>query len=70
MTESLSTKVNTRWRKGAQRYSTDRTVEHARWVRQPDGGRRLERDAPTEVRYVERAREAPGWRRGARVRQA
>jgi hypothetical protein len=63
-------KLNTRWRKGAVRYSSDRTIEHARWVRQPDGARRLEKDAPTEARFVERLHQQPGWRNGARVRVA
>jgi hypothetical protein len=62
-------KMNSRWRKNAQRYSTERTVEHTRFVRQADGSRRRETDAPTEVRYVERVREAEGWRKGARVKK-
>jgi hypothetical protein len=67
MTES--TKLNTRWRKGAQRYRSDRTVEHTRYVRQPDGSRRRKTDAPTEVLFVARLREGEGWRNGARVRK-
>lgn len=62
-------KMNSRWHKGAQRYSTTRTVEHARWVKGPDGGWRLEKDAPSEARYVERVHAVPGWRSGARVRK-
>jgi len=62
-------KMNSRWRKGAQRYSTERTVEHTRSVRQADGNRRRETDSVTEVRFVERAHEGPEWRKGARIRK-
>jgi len=61
-------KINSRWR-GAQRYSTDRTVEHTRHVRQPSGHYRKETDALTEVRFVERMHEANGWRKGARIKK-
>lgn len=60
-------KLNSRWRKHAQRYSSDRTVEQTRYVRQPDGSRRRKTDAPTEVAFVARLREPAGWRNGARV---
>jgi hypothetical protein len=61
-------KMNSRWRKGAERFSSKTTVEHARWVKDPNGGRRLEKDAPTEVRFVERCHAQPGWRNGAKIR--
>jgi hypothetical protein len=61
--------MNSRWRKGAQRYDTKRTVEQTRFVRQPDGSRRRETDAPTEQKYCERAHEQPGWKNGARIRK-
>lgn len=71
MTEELKKpkKLNSRWRKGAIRYSSERTIEHTRHVRQADGSRRRETDAPTEARYVERFRDADGWRKGARIRK-
>jgi hypothetical protein len=64
-------KMNSRWRKGAQRYDSKRTVDHTRFVRQPDGSRRKESDSPTEVKYCERAHERAdnGWRKGARIRK-
>lgn len=62
-------KINSRWRNGAVRYSTDRTVEHTRYVRQPDGSRRRKTDAPTEAAFVERLREPADWRKGARIRK-
>ena len=64
-----SVKMNSRWRKGAQRYDTKRTVEQTRFIKQLDGSRRRETDAPTEVRFVERAHEAAGWRKGARIKK-
>jgi hypothetical protein len=67
--ETKPGKMNSRWRKGAQRYDTKRTVEHTRHVRMADGSRRRETDAPTEVRFCERAHEATGWRNGARIRK-
>lgn len=60
-------KPNSRWRKGAERYSTKRTVEDVRHVRDPDGIFRRETDAPTEVRFNDRRHSPPGWRNGARV---
>jgi hypothetical protein len=62
-------KMNSRWRKGAVRYDEKRTVEQTRHVKQPNGSRRRESDAPTEARFVERSHEQPGWFRGARVRK-
>lgn len=64
-----SKKLNTRWRKGAQRYSSDRTVEHSRYVKTPDGARRRKTDSPSEVMFVSRMHEPTGWRNGARVRK-
>jgi hypothetical protein len=64
-----STKLNTRWRKGAQRYPSNRTVEHTRYVRQADGSLRRKTDSPSEVIFVSRLRESPGWRNGARVKK-
>lgn len=61
-------KLNTRWRAGAVRYSSERTVEHLRFVRQPDGSFRRKTDAPTEAQFVLRLREPWGWRHGARIR--
>jgi hypothetical protein len=61
--------INSRWRKGAQRYSSDRTVESVQWVRNPEGGRRLVRKAVSEVLFVNLAHELPGWRKGARLRK-
>jgi hypothetical protein len=61
------TKLNSRWRKGAVRFSTKTTVEHTRFTRMPDGSRRREQDSPTEAKYVERMHAAPGWRNGARI---
>jgi hypothetical protein len=63
------TKLNCRWRKGAVRYDTKRTVEQTRFVRQADGSRRRETDAPTEVKFCERVHEQAGWRNGARIRK-
>ncbi len=68
-TEPKKSKINSRWRKGAQRYSTKTTVEQTRHVRQANGSRRKESDAPTEARYVDRAHEVAGWRNGARVQK-
>lgn len=64
-------KMNSRWRKGAVRYSTKTTVDHTRFTRQPDGSRRKESDSPTEVKYCERAHEMAGgpFRKGARIRK-
>ena len=59
--------MNSRWRKGAERYSTKRTVDDTRYVRQPDGACRKEADAPTEARYNERRHSPQGWRNGARI---
>jgi hypothetical protein len=67
MTEPKKIKMNSRWRKGAVRYSPKTTVEATRFVKQPNGGRRRETDAPTEVRFCERLHASPGWRNGARV---
>lgn len=62
-------KINSRWRKGAQRYSTERTVDVVSHARQADGKRRREVDSLTEVRFCERTHEQPGWRKGARIRK-
>lgn len=67
MSEQKQTKMNSRWRKGAIRYDTKRTVDQTRFVRQPDGTRRRETDAPTEVKFCDRVHESAGWRNGARV---
>jgi len=63
--------MNSRWRKGAIRYSQERTLDDARWVRESATSRhkRLERDAVTEVAFCERRHEQTGWSRGARVRK-
>jgi hypothetical protein len=61
------TKLNSRWRKGAARYSTKTTVEHTRHIRTPEGVFRREQDSPIEAKYVERMHAAPGWRNGARI---
>jgi hypothetical protein len=63
-------KVNSRWGSRGQRYSSDRTVEDSRQVRDRRGVKRLKRDAPSEVQWCERRREAFGWRNGARLRPA
>ena len=55
-------KMNSRWRKGAERYSAKRTVEDRRLV-----GDRYENDAPAEVRFIERKHSPAGWRNGARI---
>jgi hypothetical protein len=68
-TKPRKVKMNSRWRKGAQRYSTERTVEQTRFVKQPDGSRRRETDAVAEPRFVDRAHEVAGWRHGAKVRK-
>jgi hypothetical protein len=60
-------KINSRWRKGAQRYSSKRTVESARWVKDPSFGRRLVRKMVTELLFVEQGHEPYGWRHGARL---
>lgn len=65
----LKRKIHSRWRKGAQRYPSDRTVEHTRYVRQSDGSRRRKTDAPTEAAFVQRLHEGSDWRHGARVRK-
>lgn len=57
MSDAKPKKLNSRWRKGAERYSSKRTVED-----------RTHKDAPTEVRYNERRHEQPGWRNGARIK--
>ena len=61
--------MNSRWRKGAQRYDTKRTVEQTRHVRRPDGSIRRESDAPTEQKFCERTHEQPGWKNGARIQK-
>jgi hypothetical protein len=61
--------MNSRWRKGAQRYDQKRTVEQTRFVKQPTGGYRKETDTPTEQKFCERAHEQPGWKNGARIRK-
>jgi hypothetical protein len=65
--EKKQTKLNSRWRKGAVRFSTKTTVEHTRHTRTPEGIFRRETDSPTEAKYVERFHAAPGWRNGARI---
>ena len=65
--EQKQTKLNSRWRKGAVRFSTKTTVEHTRHVKMPDGSRRRESDSPTEAKYCERFTSAPGWKNGARI---
>jgi hypothetical protein len=62
-------KMNSRWRKGAARFSPKTTVEQTRFVKDADGYRRRVSDAPSEARFVERSHEAAGWRNGARVRK-
>ena len=62
-------KMNSRWRKGAQRYDGKRTVETARWTTNADGFMRLERKAVTEILFVARGHEPYGWRNGAKVRK-
>lgn len=59
--------INSRWRKGAVRYSSERTVEQTRFVRTARGIRRVT-DSPTEVKFCERSRQPFGWRGGARGR--
>lgn len=61
-------KINTRWRKGAQRYGST-TVEHTRFVKTSDGARRKKTDSPSEVIFVSRLHEPTGWRNGARVKK-
>ena len=67
--EQKPKKLNSRWRKGAQRYSAERTVDRTRQVRQADGKYRRETDAVTEPRFVESIHEGPEWRKGARIRK-
>jgi hypothetical protein len=55
---------NTRWRKGAERYSTKRSLDDVRWIK----GVKTE-DSVTEVAFCERRHSSPGWHRGARVRK-
>jgi hypothetical protein len=62
-------KSKSRWRGGAQRYSTTRTVEHASWVPDLGGGLRLVRKMLTEAAFVAVHREPYGWHNGARVRK-
>jgi len=64
-----STKLNSRWRKGAQRYSSERTVDVTRYPKQTDGKRRRETDSASELSFISRSHEATGWHRGARVRK-
>lgn len=63
------TTINSRWRKGGQRYDSKRTVETAHWVKDPNGGRRFVRKAVAEALFVERVRESHGWKNGAKVRK-
>lgn len=64
---------NSRWRGGQTwaRYSSERTVEHTRHVKNWKGQWRTVTDNPTELKFCERARNAVGvllgWRNGARV---
>ena len=58
-------KMNSRWRKGAQRYSSERTVESSAG----DGEGRRSSSRLTEARWVEAQHEQPGWRNGARIRK-
>lgn len=67
-------KTNSRWHlpgvvSSVPRYDGKRTVETARWVKHPDGGKRLERKAVTEILFVARAAEPYGWKNGAKVRK-
>jgi hypothetical protein len=63
-------KPRSRWRTGAQRYSSERTAEQAHWVKDPGGGRRLSRKAVTEMVFVANAHEQTGWKNGAKVRKS
>ena len=62
-------KINSRWRKGAQRYSEKRTVELTRWVKDFAFGHRLVRKVVTEILFVAMGREPYGWKNGAKVRK-
>lgn len=62
-------KMNSRWRKGAVRYSGDRVVESSHWVRDPLGGKRRVVKAVTEVLFVLQGHEPYGWKNGAKVRK-
>lgn len=53
-------KMNSRWRKGAQRYSSDRSME----IRGKNETERV-----TELVFVERLHAQPGWRNGAKIRK-
>ncbi len=59
-------KLNSRWRKGAVRYSNERMVDDARWVRRGKF-HRLESDSIGEIAFCERRYEGIGWRKGARI---
>jgi len=67
--EPRKIKLRSRWGKNAQRYSSERTVETANWVKEPDGGRRLNRKAVTEILFVQRGHEPYSWKNGAKVRK-
>ena len=62
-------KLNSRWRKGAERYSQQRTVEDTRYARDARGHWKRETDSPTEKAFVERRHQSAPWRNGARVRK-
>jgi hypothetical protein len=56
-------KPNSRWRKGAERYSSKTTVERTTLGKD----RRRETNSLTEAKACEQARESLGWFKGARV---
>lgn len=61
--------VGTKQPRKVPRYSPDRSVESAHWVREPGGGRRRVVKAVTEILYVQMGHEPYGWRNGAKVRK-
>jgi hypothetical protein len=57
-------KPNSRWRKGAERYSSKTTVERTTLGKD----RRRETNSLTEAKACEQAKERSGWKNGARIR--
>ena len=65
----MTSSINSRWSASFRRYSSDRFVDHVRYVRNCDGRHVLKIDTVTEVAYVASFSEQPGWHHGARVRK-
>ena len=61
-------KPNSRWNKGAERYSAQKFVEASRWEKMPDGSRRRVEENVSQADYAKRFADQHGWHGGAKVR--